>query len=447
MPTPLYDALRAYEAKSRARFHMPGHSGNYLPAPELQPLAPLDVTELPGTGNLYEAGEPFDQAQALWARAAGFEGCQFLTGGSTMGLHTGLALLAPPGSAVLVDRGCHRAVFHAMALLDLRPVYLERPWLSGENLVGPFSKQQVAEALEQHPEIKTVCITSPTYSGVLSDIPAIAGEIHARGGRLLVDGAHGAHLPFLGVDAFGGADCVVVSAHKTLPALGQTALLLTRGLEADRVRRMAAVYGTSSPSYPMMASLDLARDWLEGEGREAYGRTARQVEKLRRRFPSLRPGPNLPLDPCRFTLKVKDGPAFARALEEREIFPEMEDGGHVVFICTACHREEDFLRLEQALEELKDGLGDCPPLPAPPLPEPACTPRQALFASTETLPLEGCQGRVAAGPLAPYPPGVPVVAPGEVIGKKELSYLARIGYNNPRVAVLKGGSLPSGGGT
>lgn len=437
MPTPLYDALKAYASKANSRFHMPGHSGNFLPAPELQPLAPLDVTEVPGTGNLYEAGEPFDSAQALWAQAAGFDHCQFLTGGSTMGLHTGLALLAQPGSTVLVDRGCHRSVFHAMALLDLHPVYLERPWRSGENLTGPFTPEQVANTLKNHPEIKTVCITSPTYSSVLSDIPAIAREIHAHGGRLLVDGAHGAHLPFLGVDAFGEADCVVVSAHKTLPAMGQTALLFTRGLEPDRVRRMAAVYGTSSPSYPMMASLDLARDWLEGEGRETYLRTAQRVAQLREKFPSLRPGPGFALDPCRFTLKVQDGPAFARALEERGIYPEMEDGGHVVFICTACHREEDFDRLEEALEELKDGLGDCQPLPAPPLPEQVRTPREALFAPTETLPLEACAGRIAAAPLAPYPPGVPVVAPGERIGKKELSYLARIGYNNSRVAVLK----------
>ena len=108
MPTPLYDALKVYVSKAHARFHMPGHSGNFLPAPELQPLAPLDVTEVPGTGNLYEAGEPFDAAQALWAQAAGFDHCQFLTGGSTMGLHTGLALLAQPGSTVLVDRGCHQ---------------------------------------------------------------------------------------------------------------------------------------------------------------------------------------------------------------------------------------------------------------------------------------------------------------------------------------------------
>ena len=149
-------------------------------------------------------------------------------------------------------------------------------------------------------------------------------------------------------------------------------------------------------------------------------------------------GKDLPWDPTRLTVKVKNGPAFARALEDMGIYPEMEDGGHVVFICTAQDREEDLDRLERALETLERDMGPCPPLPAPPAPERVLSPRPALFAPMETLPLEGCLGRVAAGQLAPYPPGVPVVAPGERIGKKELSYFARIGYNNPSVAVVRG---------
>ena len=109
MPTPLYDALKEYAQKNPARFHMPGHKGKFLPAPELAGLAPIDLTELLPTGNLYEAGEPFDSAQRLWAELFGFDFCQFLTGGSTMGIHAGLALCAGPGEKALVDRGCHRA--------------------------------------------------------------------------------------------------------------------------------------------------------------------------------------------------------------------------------------------------------------------------------------------------------------------------------------------------
>lgn len=427
MPTPLYDALKEYAQKNPARFHMPGHKGKFLPAPELAGLAPIDLTELLPTGNLYEAGEPFDSAQRLWAELFGFDFCQFLTGGSTMGIHTGLALCAGPGEKALVDRGCHRAVFNALALLDLEPVWLERPWLDSENMIGPISPGQVEKMLDQHSDIKTVCITSPNYAGVLSDVEVISQIVHARGGTLFVDGAHGAHLPFLGVDPFRGADAAAVSAHKTLPAMGQSALLFVNGVDPDRVRRTASIFGSSSPSYPMLVSMDLARDWLLGEGRWEYRRTACRVFEFRQAFPSLKDG--LSLDPCRLTLKVKDGPAFARALEERGIFPEMEDGGHVVLICSAQDSDGDLYRLEGALVELRERMGDCAPIPAPPLPERVSSPRAALFAPGELRTLRDCEGEVSACQIAPYPPGVPVVAPGERITKKELAYLEKIGYN------------------
>ncbi len=430
MPTPLYDALRGYADKKPLRFHMPGHKGKPLPVPELAGLAALDLTELSPTGNLYEAGEPFDSARRLWAELFGFDCCQFLTGGSTMGIHTGLTLCARPGSRVLVDRSCHRAVFNAMALLDLEPVYLERPWLRSENLIGPVSPEMVEKMLDRHPDIKTVCITSPTYAGVLSNIGVISRIVHARGGKLFVDGAHGAHLPFLGLAPFWGADAVTVSAHKTLPAMGQTALLFTDGFDSDLVRRTASVFGTSSPSYPMLASLDVAREWLTGEeGFHQYRQAACRVTELRQKFPGLRPEYGLSLDPCRFVLKVKDGPAFAKQLEERGVYPEMEDGGHVVFICTAQDSDEDFYRLERVLEELRDQMGDCPPVPAPPVPERMISLRSALFAPSRVRPLEDCEGEISACQIAPYPPGVPVVAPGERISKKELAYLREIGYN------------------
>lgn len=291
------------------------------------------MTEIPPTGNLYEDLSPIREAQALWARRMGAEYCQFLTGGSTMGIHTALTLCCPPGSRVLVDRSCHRSTFHALALLDLDPIFLPRPWLAEEGVAGPFSPLDVKKMLDQDPTIKTVCITSPTYCGLLSDIPAIAGVVHAHGGKLVVDGAHGAHLKFLGMDAYRGADAVVVSAHKTLPAHGAGGPAVHQRHRPGQVRRTAAIYGTSSPSYPILASLDTAREWLEGPGAGEYGRVARRTAALRCRFPSL--CPPLPLDPTRFTLKVKNGPAFTGQLESRcNIWPEMEDGGHVVFICT-----------------------------------------------------------------------------------------------------------------
>lgn len=426
--TPLYDAIRAYAGGAPLRLHMPGHKGRALPIPELASVAPLDVTELPPTGDLFGGGEPFEAAQALWAADFGFDCCQFLTGGSTLGIHAALTLCCRPGDSVLIDRGCHRAVYHALALLDLRPVYLPRPWLEGESLAGTISPELVEKYLRDYPNIKTVCITSPSYYGALSDIAGISHIVHRFGGRLVVDGAHGAHLPFLGLNAFSGADLVVCSAHKTLPALGQSALLFVNGEDPDRVRRVTAIYGSSSPSYPMMISMDGARAWMEGPGRGEYLRVAERAADLRRRFPSL--GEGLPLDPCRLTLRAKDGPALAARLEAMGIYPEMEDGGHVVLILTGMDREEDLDRLAAGLEECGELLGEGLKVPAPPMPRMVLTPREALFAPSQTLPLSQCAGRVAAAQIAPYPPGVPVVAPGEVISEKELAYLQKIGYNS-----------------
>ena len=433
--TPLYDAIRAYAAQKPTRFHMPGHKGSFLPVPELQSIAPLDVTEVEPTGDLFSGGEPFDTAQKLWAERFGMDNCLFLTGGSTLGLHAALALFCRPGDQVLIDRGCHRAVYNALALLDLEPVYLPRPWRAGEGIAGPISPTDVENLLDSHPNIKTVCITSPTYSGVLSDVKELSHIIHARGGNLIVDGAHGAHLPFLGVDAFPGCDALICSAHKTLPALGQSALLFTNGVDPRRVRQMTSVFGSSSPSYPMMISLDCARDYLEGDGTEEYRRVARRTAALRAAFPSLQEG-ELHLDPTRLTLTSPDGNALAQALEGENIWPEMADSGHVVLILTAQDSEDDLHCLEEALQRHRNLLGTPPILPPPPMPKPVRFLREALFAPVERLPLENCLGRVAAGQLAPYPPGVPVVAPGEVIGEKELAYLREIGYNNSDVPVM-----------
>ena len=308
--TPLYDAIRAFSAQGPVRLHIPGHKGKPLPIPELTGAAALDVTELGPTGDLFHGGEPFDSAQRLWAEDFSMDCCQFLTGGSTLGLHTALALCCRPGDRVLIDRGCHRAVYNALALLDLKPVYLERPWLASEGITGPISPSAVAQALEEYPDAKTLCITSPTYYGMLSDLPALAELMHRRGGVLVVDGAHGAHLPFLGNDHLSAADLVVTSAHKTLPALGQSALLLAgEQFPHAGLRRAASLYGSSSPSYPMMACLDLCRAWMEEEGAAAYRAAARQVAALRRDYPSVS-GPAL--DPARLVLRAPDGFAALR---------------------------------------------------------------------------------------------------------------------------------------
>lgn len=436
MSTPLYDTLRALAAEKPLRLDMPGHHGGPLPGGFPWPSG-IDFTENGATGDLYGDGaDAIQAAEALWASRLGFDSCLFLTGGSTQGIHAGMALLAGGGGAVALDRGSHRSAYHALALLDLTPRFLVRPWLAEDGVAGPISPEMVGQTLDSHPEIKTACITSPTYYGVLSDIPAIAAACHSRGAKLMVDAAHGAHLPFLGYGGFRAADVVVMSAHKTLPVPGQAALLLANGFGLDQLQRWGSVYGTSSPSYVLMAALDAVRDYMEGEGAARYRGTARLVDGLRRRWPALAEGDGLSLDPTRLTLSSPDGFALARALRRGGVYPEMADRGHVVCILTCADGEREAARLGQALGQtaLTGPCAPCPPLPG--IPETALTPRQALFAPREGVPLAGSAGRISACQIAPYPPGVPVVAPGEVIEKKYLAYLKEIGYNRDVTEVI-----------
>ena len=420
MNTPLYHALTAFVDTDPLRMHMPGHKGKGLPGWEQ--LVGMDFTELPPTGNLYEAGGAIGEAEALWAKAVRMEECLMLTCGSTQGIHSALTLACPIGSTLLTDRNCHRSVYHTMALLDLTPVYLMEK-----------TPQAVEKILKNAPEIKTVCITSPDYYGRLYDIPGIAEVCHRLGAKLVVDGAHGAHLSFLGIDHYYGADLVVCSAHKTLPALGQAALLFSGGaFSGEELRRAASIHGTSSPSYPILTSMDLARAWMESEeGQELYKVSCQRVEQMRQKFPSLN-GENL--DPGRLTLRVKDGYAVECRLQEQGIWPEMADRGHVVFIVTGADSTEDLDRLERALEVMDLQADDMQYL-MPPEPEIVMRPRQALFAPARSLPLDECAGKISACQIAPYPPGVPVVAPGEIITKKHLAYLHEIGYNNRDIRI------------
>lgn len=454
--TPLYDCLREVAARNPLRLDMPGHHGRVFPVEGLADIT-IDFTENGHTGDLFGgAGDAIEEAERIWAEVCGFDSCLFLTGGSTQGNHAGLALLAGAGGTVAMDRGSHRSVYNAMALLDLTPRYISRPWLDEWGIAGPVDPTEVERLLEADPKIKTVCIVSPTYYGVLSDIPAIAKICHAHGAKLMVDGAHGAHMCFFRDHDYRAADVVVVSAHKTLPALGQSALLFANGISMDELRRMGSVYGSSSPSYLLMASLDLARDWMLREGMSRYEKAAGWTLYFRHSFPALRfDGERLDL--TRLVLMTDDGYTLEEKLRERGIYPEMADQNHVVFIFTAADGDEEAKRLDKALRELMpegckpDACGryDAPlismhqnspgePLScAPPaLPEQAMSLRKALFAPRETIALADSEGRIAASQVAPYPPGVPVIAPGERIGKKHLAYLDRIGYNKKITEVV-----------
>ena len=444
---PLYRALTDAARRDAARFHMPGHKGRPLPGGLWGGMTELDVTELSYSGNLYtETDGPIREAERALAALYGAASAMLLTGGATQGVLSMLAACTTPGDTVIVHRNAHRSVFHALALLDLHP----RDLFCGA--VSPFGVEDgvdpvcLEEALREAPHARAVVITSPSYYGVLTDIAALAPICKRYGVKLLVDAAHGAHVPFAvppddaselasGGEAchplVQGADVAVFSAHKTLRALGQSAFLLhAETVDADRLRAFTSVFGTSSPSYLLMASVDIARAGLAGEDREGWTRAAGFGCYLRKKYTYLLSNRHLRSgrsEPCRLCLYTGDGYGDALRLErERALFCEMADRTNLVLILSSSDPPDWWERLEQALSALP--VRQAPPPQAPPPPVRLLTPRQALFAQAERLPLGQCAGRITCEPIAPYPPGVPLVAAGEKIDKIHLEILGKLCY-------------------
>ncbi len=446
--TPLYDALCARASHGGDRFHMPGHKG-HPPLAKDPPFLALDFTELHDTGNLYldiNSG-PIRHAERLFAEACQAAHCLFLTGGATQGVLTLLTAYAPPGAHVIVDRNSHISIHNALALLDLHPVWLRAPLIDPFGITGPVAPNALQEALGHCPDAACVLITTPTYYGVQSDVPSLAAHCRSANVPLLVDAAHGAHLPFFpdGVSPVTqGASAAVLSAHKTLPALGQAAVLLSDArADVEHLRACAALYGSSSPSYLLMASLDVARSHMTWQGRGALLRVADRVQAMRRDDDCLLSSflPGAPsLDPLRLCLYTGRGHETARWLERTKgIVCEMSDARNVVFLCSPSDEDDALARLSDALSHRP------PPRPQglslttrepPQLPQAGCSPRQALFARHVQVPTADAVGRIAAQPIAPYPPGVPLVARGEIISGPVAAFLTD-GSGDSRVTIVE----------
>ena len=442
---PLFHALQLLATGDSARFHMPGHKGEPLFSTFADVFA-IDFTETYGTGNLYLGDGPIREAEQAAARYFAAPECFFLTGGSTQGILSMLAAAVGEGGSVLLDRGCHKSVCHACALLNITPYFFSAPLLEPFGCAGALPLDEIDARLAAHPEIRAVLVTSPTYYGVRRDIAACAALVHARGGLLLVDGAHGTHFPALGLPApvAEGADLAVLSIHKTLPAMGQAAVLLAAaGVDTTALREFTALFGTSSPSYPVMASIDLARAYTEGRGRDAYRRAAEGCGALRDFVAAHTPFIPLTetdypvLDPCRLTVCTAGtdmtGHALADALwSEYGVACEMADDRNAVFILTGADNLSALRRLRRGLRRIADRR-DPAPLPAPtgvfPAAERVLSVREAWFAPRGRVAPDAAEGQVCARPVTPYPPGVPLLWPGEKITRAHIELIRERWYN------------------
>ncbi len=454
---PIVEALTRHQRVERVSLHTPGHkAGRGLPAQVAHlagPFAAWDATELPGLDDLYAARGPIEQAQALAAHAFGCDATNFLVGGSTAGNLAAILAVVHPGDVVLVGRNAHLSVWNGLQLARARVAVLSPPLVrssAGLPLWGALSDGDLRGALRRHPDARALILTSPTYEGVVSDVAALVRTAHAADVVVLVDEAHGVHLPFhpdLPMSAVqAGADVVVHSAHKMAAALTQTAFQHVSGARVDpgTVRRALRTVQTSSPSYLLLASLDAVRAQLATEGR---ARIAVMIDLLReaqrlleRERPDLLvqlPG-NLARDPFKWVLDAGaygcEGCVLADQLRESYgIFVELCDERSVLLLWTYANSRRDVERVVDALLDLcpeaargtgvavsfaqdawqpaeTDGLIDmCPSAGA-----------------TVWLPAAAAVGRRAAAPVIVYPPGVPLTLCGERFTERVCARLVRL---------------------
>ena len=449
----LLERLRQNSTDGRIPFHMPGHKRNTARFPYLQNLsAAEDITEIDGFDNLHGAQEiladAMSRAAALWHS----EHAYFLVNGSSCGILAGIRALTKRGDTVLLSRNAHKSVYHAIELCGLKPVFLMPPYDCARGMFLSLPPEEVRAALEAHPEVRLVILTSPTYEGVLSDTAAIAGIAHMKGIPLLVDGAHGAHLglsaDFPRSAVQDGADIVICSLHKTLPSLTQTAILHAGGMYVDQARlaHQLAVFETSSPSYLFLASMDgcvraledgaVMADWSArlrafdvalGEGEHLqipyHGNMAQNIPGV------------FAYDPSKIFVAGTDGAALADYLRQQGIEPEMVTPTGVLLMSGAGDSPEMLVSLARVIREADKVLPSCTASEMPffaDTPETHLPPEEALEMRWEFVPPEHAGGRVAAEYLWAYPPGIPCLLPGERIPADFSSHIGGIDWHSTR---------------
>lgn len=456
--TPLADAAAAFLADGRiAPFTTPGHKR----APHLaDELLRLDLPLSAGADDLHLRTGVLARAERLAAELWGGDLCRFCLNGSTQGNQALALALGRPGSRLLVSRNLHKSVFAGLVLAGLDPVWVRPDVDAATGLAVRISPERVAEALAAEPEACAAFLVEPSFVGVLSDVGAIAARCHAAGIPLVVDQAWGAHLGFHpGLPPHTltlGADAMVTSAHKTLAAFTQGAYLFARGERLDLVRLEESfeLLHTTSPSAAILASLDRARQLMATRGAELLGRTLALAARFRAAMAEVE-GLTVVAsdDPTKLALAVAgtgaDGLAVEADLFAEGIRVELANRDLLVPLLTIGDTEAAMARLIGALQRSfarRRGEARRPGGASAVWgvePETAMTPREAFFAPRETVPAERAVGRTAAETVAPYPPGIPAIAPGEVVSAPLLEGLREAAAHGTRLAYCADPALAS----
>ncbi|WP_059174172.1 aminotransferase class I/II-fold pyridoxal phosphate-dependent enzyme [Bacillus sp. FJAT-27445] len=453
---PLLNALTAHISTKPVSFHVPGHKyGTVLDgeaAVYFSEIMKLDATELSGLDDLHSPEGAIHEAAQLLAELYGVEESFFLVNGSTVGNLAMIASVCGEGDKILVQRNCHKSIINGIRLAKAEPIFIE-PVFNGEWKVAcGLDVPAVHKALACYPELKAIVLTYPNYYGIADPIGDIISAAHLKGIPVLVDEAHGAHFiagaPFPQSAVELGADIVVQSAHKTLPAMTMGSFLHfnSKLVELTRLKDYLQMLQSSSPSYPIMASLDLARNFLGTINKRDLKNLLEHINRFRGELadiPQIRVLENEgKADPLKVVIQAAcglNGYEIQKLLEHQGIFTELADPHNILLILPLLKEGMDY-PFKNAARKIAEALAHYPAVSPTPLESSSggCLSGLALSLNEmdglpcEVIELTKAVGLISAETIIPYPPGIPVILKGERITKRMASRLAELKKSGSR---------------
>ena len=452
---PLLNSLQKSSQRKHAAFYAPGHKqGKSLDRQLIELLGKKvfqsDLPELPELDNLFAPEGAIAQAQQLAAETFSADKTWFLVNGSTCGVMAAILATCNIGEKIILPRNIHQSAIAGTILSGAIPIFINPEYDADRKLAYSITPEAIGQALEQHPDTKAVMVLYPTYQGVCGDLAAIAKITKQYKIPLLVDEAHGAHFGFhpdLPPSALSlGADLTVQSTHKVLSAMTQASMLHTKGdrVSPQKITKALQLLQSTSPSYLLLASLDAARRQMATEGTQLMTKTLELATIARKElaeipcFSVLEPKSIAGfkyLDRTRLTIDISQlgitGFEADEILHQRlGVTCELPLPQHLTFIISLGNTKEDIQQLIKAFQTISHS----PNLPLPHFPSlppihpstPQISPRQAYFSPTETIPIETARDRLCAELICPYPPGIPILMPGEIIASEAIDYLQQV---------------------
>lgn len=465
MNMPIVEGLLKYNYKRAVRFHMPGHKGKSVY--DLAKFIPeIDVTEVEGVDNLHGAKGIIDKSQKKASDIYKTKKTFYSVNGTTAGIYAAITASVKPGEEILIQRNCHKCIYNSLVIGRIKGHYIYPKYDDENNILTIIDPKEIDHILSKNKNIKAVVITYPTYFGICSDIKSISDIVHKHERILIVDEAHGSHLKFntdLPVSAeSAGADIIVQSTHKTLPAYTQSSMvhLNSDRVDEDRLAKMMSMYQSTSPSYILMASLDIAMDYMSEKGIEKLksinliiDRFIGNMSKIQG-IDILKGNKDYELDKTKIVINAVKLGLTGRDLEsilrdDYNIELEMSDLYHALAMVSVMNTKGDLDKLYLALKDIDNSYSPEQFKVKKNIkylyPKKEIEIYEAFNEDSQFVSLEDALGEVSADYIIPYPPGVPILAPGEVLTNDIIDYINEmidadieiLGIKEGKISIIK----------